>query len=81
VSTEIAKEWADAPAYSEALERMLGPGSLAKLIEELGPRVDELRAHGRQIFERWLDLRRAPRRRNACDGTTAATRMSGSGSG
>jgi GMP synthase-like glutamine amidotransferase len=68
VSTEIAKEWADIPAYSEALERMLGPGSLAKLIEELRPRADELRAHGRQIFERWLDLRGAPRRRNACDG-------------
>jgi GMP synthase (glutamine-hydrolysing) len=68
VSSEIAKEWADVPAYSEALERMLGPGSLAKLIEEFRPRADELRAHGRQIFERWLDLRGAPRRRNACDG-------------
>ena len=56
VSTEMAMEWAEVPAYAEALERLLGPGSLETLIEELERRADELRAHGRRIFERWLDL-------------------------
>jgi hypothetical protein len=35
---------------------MLGPGSLARLIEDLDQQADALRAHGRRMFERWLDL-------------------------
>jgi GMP synthase (glutamine-hydrolysing) len=56
VSTEMAKEWAEVPAYVEALERMLGSGSLSRVIEDLGRRADELRTYGRLIFERWLDV-------------------------
>jgi GMP synthase (glutamine-hydrolysing) len=56
VSTEMAKEWAEVPAYVDALERMLGLGSLPRVIEDLGRRADELRTYGRRIFERWLDV-------------------------
>ena len=55
VSPEMAREWAEVPAYVASLERTLGreqaPAFLA-LIEE---RADEMRAEGRALFERWLD--------------------------
>jgi GMP synthase (glutamine-hydrolysing) len=60
VSTEMAAEWAEVPAYAEALERMLGPGSLQRLTDELGRRFGEMRVHARRIFERWLDLSAPP---------------------
>jgi GMP synthase (glutamine-hydrolysing) len=56
VSTQMAAEWAAVPAYAEALERMLGPGSLERLADELGRRAGEMRTHARRLFERWLDL-------------------------
>jgi hypothetical protein len=52
----MAAEWADVPAYAEALERMLGPGSLERLIGELGQRAGEMGTNARRLFERWLDL-------------------------
>ena len=55
VSAEMAREWADVPAYAEALERVLGPGAAVSLVDELGRRAEELRAYGRAIFERWLE--------------------------
>ena len=56
VSTEMARDWGKVPAYADALESLLGPGSLARLIEDLDRRADELRGYGRRMFERWLDL-------------------------
>ena len=56
VSREMAEEWARVPAYADALERVLGPGSSTALVDELGTRADELLAHGRRMFERWFDL-------------------------
>jgi GMP synthase-like glutamine amidotransferase len=56
LSREMAAEWADVPEYADALARVLGPGSAADLVDELGARAEELRAHGRQLFERWLEL-------------------------
>ena len=52
----MAREWADVPAYEEYLERVLGPGSLPSLIADLERRSEEMLAHGRRLFERWLDL-------------------------
>jgi GMP synthase (glutamine-hydrolysing) len=60
VSAEMAKEWAEVPAYAEALERVLGPGALERLTEELEQQADELGAYGRRLFERWLHLASAP---------------------
>jgi len=56
LSREMAAEWTLVPAYADALGRALGPGSATALVDELGARADELRAYGRQMFERWLDL-------------------------
>jgi GMP synthase (glutamine-hydrolysing) len=56
VSREMAQEWAGVPSYADALERVLGPGSATALVEQLGERAEEMRAHGRRMFEGWLDL-------------------------
>ena len=56
LTREMAAEWADVPEYADALERVLGPGSATALVDQLGAHADELRAHGRQMFERWLEL-------------------------
>lgn len=55
VSAEMAAAWAEVPAYSEYLDRVLGPGSLDKLVGDLGANEIEIRSHGRRMFERWLD--------------------------
>ena len=54
VSPELAREWADVPAYAESLERVLGPGALDRLIAELEARADGVLSDGRRLFERWL---------------------------
>ncbi len=56
VSVEMAREWAEVPAYAESLVRVLGPGSLPRLITELEERSGEILEHGRGMFSRWLDL-------------------------
>jgi GMP synthase-like glutamine amidotransferase len=56
VSREMAEEWARVPAYADALEQVLGPGSATALVDELGVRAEEMRAHGRRLFRRWSDL-------------------------
>ena len=48
--------WGEVPAYADSLESLLGSGSLARLIEDLDRRADELRGYGHRMFERWLDL-------------------------
>jgi GMP synthase-like glutamine amidotransferase len=55
VSSELARTWADVPAYAEALERVLGPGALDDLIGALDAHATALLGHGRLLFERWLD--------------------------
>ncbi len=55
VSAEMAAAWAEVPAYSEYLDRVLGPGSLDKLVGDLGAKEAEIRSQGRRMFERWLD--------------------------
>jgi GMP synthase-like glutamine amidotransferase len=55
VSPEIAREWADVPSYAEALERVLGPGAAEDLLADLERRAEEVREHGRVVFERWLE--------------------------
>lgn len=56
VSAEMALEWATVPAYSEYLDRVMGPGALPKLVEELEVEAPAIRSNGRRIFERFLDL-------------------------
>ena len=47
--------WAKVPAYAEYLDRVLGPGSLPALIDELRTRGPEMLDHGRALFGNWLD--------------------------
>ena len=56
LSREMAAEWADVPAYATALTQVLGPGAETALVDELAAHADELRGHGRALFERWLEL-------------------------
>jgi GMP synthase (glutamine-hydrolysing) len=56
LSREMAEEWARVPAYAEALVRVLGPGSEIALVDQVAAHAEEMRAHGRRMFERWLDL-------------------------
>jgi GMP synthase (glutamine-hydrolysing) len=55
VSPELAREWADVPAYAESLERMLGPGALDRLLAELEASSETMAEHATRLFERWLD--------------------------
>lgn len=60
LSREMAEEWAGVPAYAEALVRVLGPGSETALVDQVAAHADELRGHGRGMFDRWLDLAAPP---------------------
>jgi GMP synthase (glutamine-hydrolysing) len=56
LSRDMAEEWAGVPAYAEALVRVLGPGSETALVDQVAAHAEEMRALGRRMFERWLDL-------------------------
>ena len=56
VSGAMAREWVDVPAYEASLDRALGPGGAAALLGAVEEHGDEMLAHGRTLFERWLDL-------------------------
>ena len=56
VSAAMAREWAEVPAYEASLERALGPGGTAVLLRAVEEHGDDMLAHGRSLFERWLDL-------------------------
>lgn len=55
VSLEMARAWAEVPAYADSMDRVLGPGSLDSLIVELGRRGPEMLDHARTMFAGWLD--------------------------
>jgi GMP synthase (glutamine-hydrolysing) len=55
VSAAMAREWADVPDYVASLERTLGAAGAPAFLAAIEERVDEMRAAGRVLFERWLD--------------------------
>lgn len=55
VDSELAHEWAGVPSYAEYLDRVLGPGSLPRLIDELEASAADMGARARAMFGRWLD--------------------------
>ncbi len=55
VSPAMAEEWSHVPEYGESADRVLGTGSLPGLIGEVADRADQMRDHGRRMFEAWLD--------------------------
>ena len=56
VSREMAQDWAGVSSYADALERVLGQDSATAFVEQVGQHAEEMRAHGRRMFDGWLDL-------------------------
>jgi len=55
ISGTMAAEWAEVPEYAASLERTLGAEAGAAFMRAIAVRAEEMRAHGRALFERWLD--------------------------
>jgi GMP synthase-like glutamine amidotransferase len=60
ISNEMAREWADVPEYAASLDRTLGRGAAGPFLRSIEERTSEMRAAGRVLFERFLDLVAAP---------------------
>jgi GMP synthase-like glutamine amidotransferase len=71
VSAEMAAEWAAVPEYAASLERTLGAGA-AGFLRGIAERAGGMRAHGRALFERWLDA--APHRTMAARAASPSSR-------
>jgi GMP synthase (glutamine-hydrolysing) len=56
VSRGMAQDWAGVSSCADALERVLGQDSATAFVEQVGQQAEEMRAHGRRMFENWLDL-------------------------
>ena len=55
VSVQMAGAWAEVPAYGEYLDRVLGPGSLSRVIGDVAGNEAEMLDHARTMFASWLD--------------------------
>jgi GMP synthase (glutamine-hydrolysing) len=61
VTPAMAEEWARVPEYAASLERTLGAGAADDFMRSIQLRAAEMLAHGRSLFEGWLDQVVAPR--------------------
>ena len=52
----MAREWAQVPAYTDSLERTLGPGSAERLFAQFDAAASQMQQLGRAMFERWVDV-------------------------
>ena len=55
VSTAMAREWSQIPAYARALDDVLGPGAAPRLFARYAAEVEDVNANARALFERFLD--------------------------
>jgi len=55
VTPAMAEEWSRVPAYAEYADRVLGPGSLPRLLDSFEASAGDLLDHGRRMFESWID--------------------------
>jgi hypothetical protein len=51
----MARAWAQVPEYEASLDRVLGPGSLPRLLETFDRHVEQMCSHARRLFAQWLD--------------------------
>jgi GMP synthase (glutamine-hydrolysing) len=65
VSPAMAREWGEVPEYASSLERALGAGATGDFVARIEATSDEMLAHGRALFERWVDAVVAPRTASA----------------
>jgi GMP synthase-like glutamine amidotransferase len=56
VTGNMAREWAQVPAYVDSLERTLGPGSAEQLFADFDAASAAMQDHAREMFERWIDV-------------------------
>lgn len=52
----MAREWAQVPAYAEYADRVLGSGGMGRLLDDFDAAQAAMRATGRDLFARWVDL-------------------------
>lgn len=55
VTPAMARAWAQVPEYASSLDRTLGPRAATDFLASVERQADEMLAHGRALFERWLD--------------------------
>ena len=55
LSPEMAREWAEVPAYVDSLERTLGAEAAPEFLAAIEKNASAMRDEGRALFERWLD--------------------------
>jgi GMP synthase (glutamine-hydrolysing) len=56
VSAALAEEWGAVPAYADSLERILGPGALTRLVDEVKAHAETTLPLARKLFGRWIEL-------------------------
>ncbi len=61
VTAEMARQWAEVPAYRRSLAATLGEENGAAFLAEIERRAAELHPAARRLFANWLDLAGAPR--------------------
>jgi GMP synthase-like glutamine amidotransferase len=55
IAADLAKQWSLVPAYSAALERLLGPDAATKVVDDVSREEKALHSHARSMFENWLE--------------------------
>ena len=56
VTDQMAREWAEVPAYAEYADRVLGAGGIDRLMAEFDDARDGMLDVGRRMFERWVEI-------------------------
>ena len=56
VTAEMAREWAEVPAYRKSLAQTLGEERGAEFLAEVERRAAELHPSAKRLFGNWLDL-------------------------
>lgn len=56
VTPELARQWADVPAYVRSLEDVHGPGAMPRLLDDVTANVEHTAAVATALFTNWLDL-------------------------
>jgi len=67
VTPAMAREWAAVPEYASSLAQTLGLDAAAGFLSSIETRADDVLAHGRALFERWLDHVVEPRQSRGAD--------------
>jgi GMP synthase (glutamine-hydrolysing) len=60
VTPQMAREWAEVPAYRRSLAETLGPEDGVAFLAEVERRAEELHPNARRLFANWLELAAPP---------------------